>query len=147
MRKQKRLSASSPELLFSMRLQTLQVRIAENREKGTRLVSAFSSGSSVDQADLTGFIQEVRPVITLERQLAQFLTRWHISKQTPPQPQGDGTTMQSKLEMVMFHLADTAAAIQAVLAYLLAAPADSLPQDFVDAMDELLTNTESLYGM
>ena len=116
------------------RLRLFGLRINEARGNGQQLVAQFQQGS-LSNEDMADFVRSVRPLIAYERELLTYAQRHSVAIEAMQAPVGDPSSLATKLELLVFHLAKCAMLLDSVVAAFEAErPADSALLESITAL-------------
>jgi len=141
--KSKRMSLSSPDLVYMARLRAFTMRLQDAMGDCDKLIESVQNGTTKRDV-LVSFIQQVRPFIALERQLNTFTQEHGISITDLPLPAGDADSILVKIQLVKYHLKQNLAYIEAIVDHVASAP-KPLPKSLSSSIDSLIGTAEALF--
>jgi len=141
--KSKRMSLSSPDLVYMARLRAFTMRLDEAMADCDKLIESVEKGTTKRDV-LVSFIQQVRPFLTLERQLFQFTQEQKIKLPETTPPKGDADSILMKIQLVKFHLNQNMVYLDSIVEYIVSAP-KPFPKALSSSIDSLISTAEALF--
>ena len=132
-------------MVYSARLSGFKTHVEAALGDCDKLIECVQSGTTKKDV-LLAFIQQVRPFITLECQLDQFVRDQTLMVEALPQPADgqDDSSIVHKIELIKYHLHQTIAYIDAIAA-LIEHTEKPLPQELGASLDALVTTAQALF--
>jgi len=141
--KSQRMSLTTPDVVYTARLKSFESRLHDALVGCDDLIKTVENGTTKRDV-LVSFIRQVRPFITLERHLHQFIQDQKITIEDTPLPTGDADSILTKIQLVKYHLSQSVAYIEGIVNYVGPLP-KPVPADLLSSLDTLVATAEALF--
>ena len=130
-----------PEMKLRSSLLGFSVEVEDARMEGEQAIQQYEQGV-LSKEEIADFVRRVRPFIVYENELLNFAKQHSVNIEALPVPSGDPNSLQTKLQLLLFHLSKCSMLLNCVVKFIqISQPLDP---SLVDALTNLVNIGETL---